>query len=253
MQADPGTTYGRPGGPQEVDAVGHNHLPDAGRAEDDRRRVQRRLNPDGRRHRALRRRVSDRYHGLGATFTSTRGRRVPGADPALARGGEVIAEVPCDASVDGCQFPGFPGTVSWKIGYQVYRDAPVGDDGPELSAAAMDACEARAANEPLPAPIRSGAPELLPLRALRALARQAEGTVPHGHAGRASHLPRHQSGLPRALDGVRRQRPAGRRLDGDARRLGQRVRRRGLRPGVDDDARARSQPVARARRRRRCR
>ena len=48
----------------------------------------------------------------------------------------------CRRAALTCQFPGFPGTVSWKIGFQVYRDAPVAADGAELSGAAEDACEA---------------------------------------------------------------------------------------------------------------
>ena len=30
-----------------------------------------------------------------------------------------------------CQFPGYSGTVSWKLGFQLYRDFPVRDDGTE--------------------------------------------------------------------------------------------------------------------------
>jgi hypothetical protein len=56
---------------------------------------------------------------------------VPGS---LARGGESILERACDPErVLNCQFPGYPGTVSWKIGFQLYRDALVADDGSELS------------------------------------------------------------------------------------------------------------------------
>ena len=61
--------------------------------------------------------------------------------PGLARGGEMILEKACMPDHDGdpatpdveCQFPDFPGTVSWKIGYELYRDAPVADDGGDLS------------------------------------------------------------------------------------------------------------------------
>src|SRR5207244_787553 len=38
--------------------------------------------------------------------------------------------------------PDYPGTVSWKIGYQLYRDQPVANNGTELSPALQDACEA---------------------------------------------------------------------------------------------------------------
>jgi hypothetical protein len=32
-----------------------------------------------------------------------------------------------------CQFPDYPGTVGWKFGFEVYRDAPVGPGGEELA------------------------------------------------------------------------------------------------------------------------
>jgi hypothetical protein len=57
---------------------------------------------------------------------------------AHARGGEVAKEVACDESVATCQFPAFPGTVSWKTGLQLYRDAPVGDNGEELNSDLTD-------------------------------------------------------------------------------------------------------------------
>jgi hypothetical protein len=42
-------------------------------------------------------------------------------------GGEVVDERACDASNPNCQFPSYPGTVSWKVGLQLYRDSPVND------------------------------------------------------------------------------------------------------------------------------
>jgi hypothetical protein len=51
----------------------------------------------------------------------------------LARGGEVIKEVACNSAVATCQFPDFPGTVGWKLGLEIYRDQPVGDNGEEIS------------------------------------------------------------------------------------------------------------------------
>ena len=61
----------------------------------------------------------------------------------MARGGEAIDEKAC-ANGPGrdCQFPDYPGTVSWKIGFQVYRDAPVGDIGQQLTPGEEDQCEA---------------------------------------------------------------------------------------------------------------
>ena len=51
-----------------------------------------------------------------------------------ARGGELIKERACDpASGITCQFPDYPGTVGWKLGVQLQKDAPVGDDGEELT------------------------------------------------------------------------------------------------------------------------
>ncbi len=49
-----------------------------------------------------------------------------------ARGGEVVDERACDPDVDSCIFPGYYGVVSWKVGLQLYRDAPVGAAGEEL-------------------------------------------------------------------------------------------------------------------------
>ena len=98
--------------------------------------------------------VGDNYHALGGEYADTvvdlGTDEVPDLVdvdqylvPAyLARGGESIAEADCAATVPGCAFPGYPGTVSWKIGYQLYRDAPVGLLGQELSATEMDACDA---------------------------------------------------------------------------------------------------------------
>lgn len=53
------------------------------------------------------------------------------------RGGELVDEVACAATVLTCQFPGFPGTVGWKFGLQTYRDWPVDDDGNELLTSAQ--------------------------------------------------------------------------------------------------------------------
>ena len=50
----------------------------------------------------------------------------------LARGGETVKERACDPANPNCQFPAYPGTIGWKFGMQLYRDAPVGDNGEEL-------------------------------------------------------------------------------------------------------------------------
>ena len=57
----------------------------------------------------------------------------------LARGGEVIQEKACDPSSPACLFPAYPGTISWKVGMQFERDAPVGDNGEELTDAGLTA------------------------------------------------------------------------------------------------------------------
>jgi hypothetical protein len=79
------------------------------------------------------------YHALGIVsypdwvddYTSTEADEflVPSE---LARGGEVVDERACDPEVPTCQFPAFPGTVGWKVGVQLYRDAPVANNGDEL-------------------------------------------------------------------------------------------------------------------------
>ena len=61
---------------------------------------------------------------------------------AYARGGEEISEQACkatDTNKVNCEFPDFPGTVGWKIGLQLYRDAPVADNGGEISVAQAQA------------------------------------------------------------------------------------------------------------------
>jgi hypothetical protein len=53
----------------------------------------------------------------------------------LARGGEILQEKPCDPTHPACHFPAYPGTVHWKLGLQMIRDAPVHNDGSELTLA----------------------------------------------------------------------------------------------------------------------
>ncbi len=145
MQADPGTTYGSAAAPinpppssifSATDLDGHNHLP----------------TPE------VLKMVGDvyaangitphfdvgdiaSYHALGGDYASL------DADSYLvgagARGGELVRERACVPSptVD-CQFPDYPGTVSWKFGLQQHRDAPVGPNGAELTSAQQDYCQA---------------------------------------------------------------------------------------------------------------
>jgi hypothetical protein len=88
------------------------------------------------------------YHNLGVIqhtdweddYTSTAANPYlisPAANPSLikdihVRGGELIEERACDENTSTCQFPDYPGTVGWKFGLQVYRDAAVGNSGQEL-------------------------------------------------------------------------------------------------------------------------
>ncbi len=58
------------------------------------------------------------------------------AQPDLAaRGGETLLEPTCTPSEDDdpCHFQHFPGTVGYKLGLELIRNAPVKDDGSELT------------------------------------------------------------------------------------------------------------------------
>jgi hypothetical protein len=150
MWAEAGTSYGSSSAPYNAttttvtDPVGHDHLP----------------TPD------VLKMVGDAYashgitphfdvgdvpayHNLGASYTCSDpvGHPECNADPylvpsAYARGGETIKERACAADdptvTVQCEFPAFPGTVGWKVGLQLYRDAPVGDNGEELTVAQVE-------------------------------------------------------------------------------------------------------------------
>jgi hypothetical protein len=149
MKADPGTTYGSAAFPIDppttisATTTGHNHLPTP----------------------AVIKMVGDVYasHGITPHFDVGDVGAYHGLFPddpltpsvnestmadlylvaSGARGGEIIREAACAPSetVD-CQFPDYPGTVSWKFGLQEYRDAPVGPNGEELTPAQQDFCSA---------------------------------------------------------------------------------------------------------------
>lgn len=145
MQADAGTTYGS-GDNRVTDTHGHSHLPSPA--------VLKRVgdafvhapvvNPDGMPGINVHFDVGSplSYHGLGGAYASLEADSylVPAA---LARGGEIIKEVACVSTpTRSCQFPDYPGTVSWKIGYQFLRDAPVMSDGGEFATLAeQDNCQ----------------------------------------------------------------------------------------------------------------
>jgi VCBS repeat-containing protein len=138
MQAAPGTAYG-----SVIDPAGHNHMPTPD--------VLKMLGDAYASHGITPHfDVGDptAYHNLGPGYACST--PVPGgcADDqylvptSFARGGEQINEAACaagDSTGVLCQFPGYPGTVGWKIGLQVYRDEPVGDSGEELTKAQIDA------------------------------------------------------------------------------------------------------------------
>ena len=153
MTAAPGTTYGSPTSPfkpgiqdVETDFSGHNHMPTpavlrlVGEAQ-------------GRAGIAAHFDVGDAgaYKALGAAYNSDEADDyiigaggASGGVASLARGGESIVETHCTPQVfdpitetfsDGepwCQFPDFPGTVSWKLHFQLLRDAWVRPDGTEF-------------------------------------------------------------------------------------------------------------------------
>ena len=146
MYAEPGTTYGsaaapfKESQPQVVDEDGHTHLPTPAvlKQVGDTLLAAPIVNPDGTTGIRAHFDVGPNYHQV---FQSDIGNAylVPAAQ---ARGGEAIKEVACVPSATlTCQFPDFPGTVSWKIGYQLYRDQPVANNGGEIPPAEQDACE----------------------------------------------------------------------------------------------------------------
>jgi hypothetical protein len=152
MWAPAGTTYGS--GPDLVeDETGHNHLPSPqvlkligdtfknapfSNPEDP-------LFPNGiKAHFDVGNIDTYRSHGVVPhaewvdDYTSTEADEylIPSA---FARGGEAIEEKACVPSdTVTCLFPDFPGTVGWRYGLQAYRDAPVGVNGEELSAAQLE-------------------------------------------------------------------------------------------------------------------
>ena len=141
MRAEPGRPTGR-GGTGEIRRAQPSS--DAGGLEIDRRRFQecagreyRWRQRDQVAHRCrprLSQHRSGAIRGLRPTNTSSDCTR---EFTDLARGGESIKEVACVEDTQtparwACQFPAYPGTVMWKIGFQRYKEAFVHDDGTEL-------------------------------------------------------------------------------------------------------------------------
>jgi hypothetical protein len=154
MRADPGTSYGSPEAPfsstqvTRTDSVGHHHLP----TPEVLKMVGDVYAAKGIRPHFDVGNVAD-YHSLGVVphtdwvddYTSTEadhylvGNGVGSNATTLATGGEFVKERACNPLTPGCQFPAYPGTVSWKLGLQVIRDQPVGDGGQEISSDPADA------------------------------------------------------------------------------------------------------------------
>jgi hypothetical protein len=60
---------------------------------------------------------------------------------ALARGGEGIDETATVCPYGVCEFPLFPGTVGWKVGFNFYKDQLVSVAPPPLDASGNDPCD----------------------------------------------------------------------------------------------------------------
>ncbi len=128
-----------------MDADGHNHLPTPAvlKLVGDAFKSAPVSNPDGTTGIRAHFDAGPAYHSIDATAYASTDADEYLVPSILARGGESIVETACMPSATRtCQFPDFPGTVSWKIGFQLYRDAPVAADGAELTPAEEDACEA---------------------------------------------------------------------------------------------------------------
>jgi Bacterial Ig domain len=82
------------------------------------------------------------YHGLGAGYEATG--EGSGVDEYLvsagARGGEAINESVTNCPWPKCQFPDYPGTVGWKVGFKFYRDQLLSQHPPALTAEGDDPC-----------------------------------------------------------------------------------------------------------------
>ena len=75
-------------------------------------------------------------NGLYTASTTDPYRYVPSAN---ARGGELVSEQTCDQTLVTCQFPAFPGTVGWMLGFDHFAKEPVGVNGQELMPGQEDA------------------------------------------------------------------------------------------------------------------
>jgi hypothetical protein len=84
------------------------------------------------------------YHGLGPDYAATGAGA--GVDDYLlpsdfARGGEAIDESVTACPAPDCQFPNYPGTVGWKVGFKYFRDQLLSPSKPPLDANGDDPCD----------------------------------------------------------------------------------------------------------------
>ena len=126
MRTHAGTTYGSHEAPLSTsiesvtDSVGHNHMPTPAALKMlgdafDQKGIRLHLDvgpPDG-------------YHALFPTVENPNAADAYLIDAPYATGGELIDETACVPvpGTIGCQFPDYPGTVSWKTGFQLYKES----------------------------------------------------------------------------------------------------------------------------------
>ncbi len=159
MTARPGTTYGSAAAPfdltasppitQLVDSRGHNHLPwpEVIKGLGDIL-----LNSPNHIHAHFDVGPLSAYHALKpypsfvgvSPYASTEADQYL-VDGSEARGGETFTEVACVPDTVNpprwtCQFPDYPGTLGWMLGYEHYKNQHVANDGTELTTAARKAC-----------------------------------------------------------------------------------------------------------------
>jgi hypothetical protein len=83
------------------------------------------------------------YHSLGTEYQATGAGA--GVDDYLVtsgpRGGEAIDESVTACAAPDCQFPTYPGTVAWKVGFRYFRDQLISPNKPALDANGDDPCD----------------------------------------------------------------------------------------------------------------
>ena len=83
------------------------------------------------------------YHSLGADYQATGAGA--GVDDYFVkngfRGGEAIDESATVCPAPDCQFPAYPGTVGWKVGFKYFRDQLISPNKPALDVNGDDPCD----------------------------------------------------------------------------------------------------------------